>query len=40
MWNTARNELREFAWLASMVGGLSMLGAVLVALALMLVRVA
>jgi hypothetical protein len=26
MWNTLREELREMAWLASVIGGLSMLG--------------
>ena len=41
MWDQVRNELRELVWLASMVGGLSLLGVVLaVALALMLGRVA
>ena len=41
MWDQVRNELRELVWLASMVGGLSVLGVVLaVALALTLVRVA
>lgn len=40
-WDQVRNELRELVWLASMVGGLSVLGVVLaVALALTLVRVA
>lgn len=29
MWNTLWNELREMVWLASMIGGLSMLGVVL-----------
>jgi hypothetical protein len=35
-WNTIRQEIREIAWLASVVGGLSMLGvglAVVVAMA-------
>ena len=41
MWDQVRNELRELVWLASMVGGLSVLGVVLaVALALTLVRLA
>jgi hypothetical protein len=26
MWSTFRDELREIAWLASIVGGLSVLG--------------
>jgi hypothetical protein len=26
MWNTIRDELREVVWLASVVGGLSVLG--------------
>jgi hypothetical protein len=26
MWNTIRDELREVVWLASVVGGLSLLG--------------
>jgi hypothetical protein len=26
MWSTFRNEVREIAWLASMVGGLSVAG--------------
>jgi hypothetical protein len=40
MWISARNELREFVWLASMVSGLSLLGVGLaVALALVLVGV-
>jgi hypothetical protein len=36
VWNTVRQEAREIAWLASVVGGLSVLGvglAVVVALA-------
>jgi hypothetical protein len=36
LWNTIRQEIREIAWLASVVGGLSMLGvglAVVVAMA-------
>jgi hypothetical protein len=41
MWNSARKELHELLWLASMVGGLSLLGVTLaVVLALTLVRVA
>lgn len=41
MWDQVRNELRELVWLASMVGGLSVLGVVLaVALALTFVRLA
>jgi hypothetical protein len=28
MWHTITNELREVAWLASVVGGLSVLGVV------------
>ena len=41
MWTSARKELREFLWLASMVSGLSFLGVTLaVALALALIRVA
>ena len=38
MWNSMRDEVRELVWLASMVGGLSALG--VVALALTLVRLA
>lgn len=26
MWNTIRDELREVVWVASVVGGLSLLG--------------
>jgi hypothetical protein len=26
MWNSLRDELREILWLASMIGGLSILG--------------
>jgi hypothetical protein len=34
MWNTVRDELREMVWLASVVGGLSVIGvAIAVALA-------
>jgi hypothetical protein len=41
MWTSARKELRELLWLASMVSGLSLLGITLaVALALALVSVA
>jgi hypothetical protein len=41
LWTSARKELRELSWLASMVGGLSFLGVTLaVALALALIRVA
>jgi uncharacterized membrane protein YesL len=41
MWNSVRNELRELAWLAWMVSGLSVLGvAPAVAIALALVRFA
>ena len=29
MWNTIRDELREVFWLASIVGGLSVLGVAL-----------
>jgi hypothetical protein len=39
MWNSTRDELREIAWLATMVGGLSILGVAL-GVALVLVRVA
>jgi hypothetical protein len=35
MWSTLRDELRELAWLASFVGGLSITG---VGLAVMLVH--
>jgi len=39
MWDSARRELLEFAWLASMVSALSVLGVALaVAIALALVR--
>jgi hypothetical protein len=31
MWNVLLNELREFVWLASIMGGLSVLGVVLAA---------
>jgi hypothetical protein len=41
MWNSARHELRELAWLASIVSALSVLGVTLaVAIALALVRFA
>jgi hypothetical protein len=41
MWNSAWHELREIAWLASMVSGLSVLGVALaVAIVLALVRFA
>jgi len=34
VWNTVRDELREMVWLASVVGGLSVIGvAIAVALA-------
>ena len=39
MWNSMRDEVREFVWLASMVGGLSALS-VVVAVALTFVRLA
>ena len=39
MWSSMRDELREWVWLASMVGGLSALS-VVVALALTLVHLA
>ena len=40
MWNAMRSELREFVWLASMVGGLSVAGVGLaVVLAMALVHV-
>jgi hypothetical protein len=26
MWNIVQNELREIAWMASMIGGLSLVG--------------
>ena len=29
MWKTVRNEVREVVWLASVVGGLSVLGVAL-----------
>ncbi|NKB15786.1 MAG: hypothetical protein HC774_00890 [Sphingomonadales bacterium] len=29
MWNLLRNELREIVWLASVVGGLSVMGVTL-----------
>lgn len=29
MWNTAKDELREVVWVASVVGGLSVLGVAL-----------
>ena len=39
MWNSLRHELREVIWLASIVGGLSVLGVALaVALAVMVER--
>jgi hypothetical protein len=41
MWNSVRNEMRELAWVASLVGGLSVLGVALAfAIALALVRFA
>jgi hypothetical protein len=41
MWISARNELREFLWLASMISGLSVFGVGLaVAVALVLAGVA
>jgi hypothetical protein len=39
MWNSVWTELREVAWLVSMIGGLSILGVAL-GVALTLVRVA
>jgi hypothetical protein len=39
MWNSVRSELREFAWLASIASGLSVLGVGLaLAIALALLR--